>query len=165
MIGTLGQSEEREERLDQVEKIVDSQVLRGSESLCKLLRYLADHVLDHPGSSLEEYQIATEVFGRPSDFDPQHDATIRVQAGRLRLKLAEYYSSEGAADSLIVEVPKGTYILTFDSRERTSQGPPDPIHQGFGARISHATKERAPEVRCIPRRDSAAWFFKGKRAT
>jgi hypothetical protein len=81
-----------------------------------LLRYLAEHALDHPGSSLKEYQIATEVFGRPLDFDPQHDSTIRVQAGRLRLKLAEYYGSEGAEDDLIVEVPKGTYVVSFHHR-------------------------------------------------
>src|SRR5258708_30619300 len=37
----------------------------------------------------------------------------RVQAGRLRTKLAEYYDSEGAADSISVEMPKGTYVLSF----------------------------------------------------
>src|ERR1700738_2915730 len=110
---TRVQSVEREQCLGQVEKLMASHVLRGSESLCKLLRYLAEHSLDHPGSSLKEYRIATEVFGRPHDFDPQHDSTIRVQAGRLRLQLAEYYSAEGAEDSLVVEIPKGTYLVSF----------------------------------------------------
>ena len=113
---TRAHSVEREQCLAQIEKLVTSQVLHGSESLCKLLRYLAEHALDHPGSSLKEYQIATEVFGRPLDFDPQHDSTIRVQAGRLRLKLAEYYGSEGAEDDLMVEVPKGTYVVSFHHR-------------------------------------------------
>ncbi len=113
---TRAQSVEREQCLAQIERLVASPVLHGSESLCKLLRYLAEHALDHPGSSLKEYQIATEVFGRPLDFDPQHDSTIRVQAGRLRLKLAEYYGSEGAEDDLIVEVPKGTYVVSFHHR-------------------------------------------------
>jgi hypothetical protein len=107
---------ERERRLAQIERLVNSRVLHGSESLCKLLRYLAEHSLDHPGLSLKEYQIATEVFERPRDFDPQHDSTIRVQAGRLRLKLAEYYSTEGATDSLVVEIPKGTYVVSFHGR-------------------------------------------------
>ena len=89
---------EREQYLAQIDRLVHSHVLHGSESLCKLLRYLAEHALDHPGSSLKEYQIATEVFGRPANFDPQSDSTIRVQAGRLRLKIAEYYASEGAED-------------------------------------------------------------------
>ena len=93
-----------------------SSVLHGSESLCKLLRYLAKHALDHPGSPIKEYQIATEVFGRSPDFDPQLDSMVRVQAGRLRAKLAEYYSSNGAEDPIIVELPKGTYVLSFHHR-------------------------------------------------
>jgi len=113
---TRAQIPERERYLAEIDKIIQSQVLHGSESLCKLLRYLGEHALDHPGSSLKEYQIATEVFGRPHDFDPQHDSTIRVQAGRLRLKLAEYYSTEGAQDTLVVEMPKGTYVVSFHNR-------------------------------------------------
>jgi hypothetical protein len=65
---------------------------------------------------VKEYQIATEVYGRRVDFDPQSDSTIRVQAGRLRLKLAEYYASEGAADPIVVKIPKGSYHLIFEAR-------------------------------------------------
>jgi len=107
---------EREQCLAQIEKLVGSQVLHGSESLCKLLRYLAKHALDHPGTPIKEYQIATEVFGRSDDFDPQLDSMVRVQAGRLRGKLAEYYSANGADDSIVVELPKGTYVLAFHHR-------------------------------------------------
>ena len=81
-----------------------------------MLRYLANHSLDHPGVAPKEYQIATEVFGRNEDFDPHLDSMVRVQAGRLRAKLAEYYASEGAADPILVEMPKGTYALTFTER-------------------------------------------------
>jgi len=104
---------ERAQSLGQVERLASSQTLHGSESLCKLLRYLAKHALDHPGTPLKEYQIATEVFGRQEDFDPQLDSMVRVQAGRLRSKLAEYYASEGTADPIWVELPKGTYVLSF----------------------------------------------------
>ena len=107
---------EREQYLGQIDRLAGSHVLHGSESLCKLLRYLAKHALDHPGSPIKEYQIATEVFGRSADFDPQLDSMVRVQAGRLRMKLAEYYSSEGLEDSVIVELPKGTYVLSFHHR-------------------------------------------------
>jgi hypothetical protein len=107
---------ERDEYLGQVERIVNSSTLHGSESLCKLLRYLAEHSADLPGVPLKEYQIATEVFGRPADFDPQVDSTIRVQAGRLRTKLAAYYSSEGIGDPIILEMPKGGYLLSLHHR-------------------------------------------------
>jgi hypothetical protein len=114
------QLDEKNARLEQVHKIVDSHVLHGSESLCKLLQYLAHHALHHPGVSIKEYQIATKVFRRPPDFDPHLDATIRVQAGRLRSKLAEYYASVGAQDRILVEMPKGNYTLSFHVR---AQGP------------------------------------------
>jgi hypothetical protein len=107
---------EREQFSKQIDLLVSSHALHGSESLCKLLRYLARHALDEPGVRLKEYQIATEVFGRPADFDPQLDSMIRVQAGRLRGKLADYYASEGADDPIMVELPKGTYQLQIHRR-------------------------------------------------
>src|SRR5438874_824055 len=107
---------DREQYLEQINRLVSSHTLHGSESLCRLLRYLAERAVDHPGAALKEYQIATEVFGRSGDFDPQLDSTVRVQAGRLRLKLAEYYASEGPEDPVLVELPKGTYFLSFHHR-------------------------------------------------
>jgi len=104
---------DKEQYFAQVERIANSSVLHGSESLCKLLRYLASYVLDHPNGHLKEYQIATEVFGRSTDFDSQLDSTVRVQVGRLRQKLHDYYASEGSDDSIIVDLPKGTYLLGF----------------------------------------------------
>ena len=111
----------RERYLEQIEKLVHSHTLRKAESLCKLLRYLAEHELSQPGTTLKEYQIATEVFGRPVNFDPQADSAVRVQAGRLRLKLLDYYNHEGANDSIVVEVPYGAYALTFRDREALTQ--------------------------------------------
>jgi hypothetical protein len=112
-VGVTGHVTEVEPRLVEIDRLVNSHTLHGSESLCKLLRYLADHAIRHPGVALKEYQIATEVFGRPTDFDPQLDSLVRVQASRLRSKIAEYYSSEGTDDPILVELPKGTYSLAF----------------------------------------------------
>jgi hypothetical protein len=74
--------------------------------------------LDHPGTVIKEHQIATEVFGRPSDFDPQLDSLVRVQAGRLRTKLAAYYESEGVEDQVLIDLPKGSYALSFHHRRK-----------------------------------------------
>jgi hypothetical protein len=106
----------REQCFQEIETLVNSHILHGSESLCKLLRYLAEQTLDHPSQPVKEYQIATEVFGRPANFDPHIDSTVRVQAGRLRMKLVEYYSSEGVEDAVVVELPKGSYALSFHLR-------------------------------------------------
>jgi hypothetical protein len=106
----------RDQCFQQIEKLTNSHSLKGSESLCKLLRYLAEHSVDHPGVALKEYQIATEVLGRSAAFDPQSDSTVRVQAGRLRIKLADYYAHEGPDDPILVELPKGSYGLSFHVR-------------------------------------------------
>jgi hypothetical protein len=106
----------KDEKLGEIERLTHSSVLHHSDSLCHLLRFLARHSLDRPGMAIKEYQIATEVFGRPTDFDPRIDSTVRVQASRLRSKLAEYYAAEGIADDIVVEVPKGSYALEFHER-------------------------------------------------
>ena len=111
---------EQEMLLQQIDRLVASHALHGSESLCKLLRYLAKHAVEHPGTPIKEFQIATEVFGRSSDFDPQLDSMVRVQAGRLRSKLADYYNSDGLGDPVVVELPKGTYLLSFHHRNSSA---------------------------------------------
>jgi hypothetical protein len=109
------------ECLAQVDRLVSSTLLQGSEALCKLLQYLAHHTLNSPTVHLKEYQIATEVFERPPGFDPQSDASVRVQVGRLRNKLVEYYNSGGTHDPILIDVPKGRYALSFDRRTVTPE--------------------------------------------
>jgi hypothetical protein len=128
---------ERAQFSNQVERLANSSALHGSESLRKLLRYLAKHSLERSGSPLKEYQIATEVFGRRADFDPQSDSVIRVQAGRLRGKLTEYYSSEGADDPILVELPKGAYALQFHHRSQ--------INRKEGSNGNPQSREPAPQ--------------------
>src|ERR1700733_15377606 len=107
---------EREALHAHIERLNRSSILHGSESLCKMLRYLAGQSLDGPSTALKEHQIATEVFGRPADFDPRLDSTVRVQTGRLRAKLAEYYAGPGAQDAVVVEIPRGAYSVAVHAR-------------------------------------------------
>jgi hypothetical protein len=131
--------------LAEIDRLVAGQALHGSESLCKLLRYLANHALDHPGAPLKEYQIATEVFGRQADFDPQLDSMVRVQAGRLRTKLTEHYANAGVDDAVWVELPKGTYVLVFHS------GPPGNGKTHHHVATAHdTTPESHPESSVTP---------------
>jgi hypothetical protein len=127
----------REQSFHEIEKLTNSHSLRGSESLCRLLRYLAEHSLADPPSAVKEYQIATEVFGRSAHFDPQADSTVRVQVGRLRTKLSEYYSTEGVEDPILVELPKGSYSLLFHDR-RT---PHPPSHGKDSVEVENRTRQ------------------------
>jgi hypothetical protein len=128
------------ECLRQIDRMVASSLLQGSDALCRLLQYLAHHTLNFPFDHLKEYTIATELFGRPQDFDPQSDASIRVQIGRLRNKIAEYNSSIGIDDPVVVELPKGKHALSFQRRVR--QPVPVPVPEP----VSEPTPEPAATV-------------------
>ena len=80
-----------------------------------LLGFLAAKLLAGEADQLKEYSIGIDAFGKPSSYDPRSDSTVRVQIGRLRQRLAEYYRTEGALDTLIVEIPKGQLTLAHRS--------------------------------------------------
>jgi hypothetical protein len=120
----------------QIDRIMKSRSLRGSESLCRLLQYIAKQSLEHPEASLKEYQIAIDVYGRGTEFDPQSDSLVRVQAGRLRHKLAEYYANDGAKDPVVVTIPRGSYHLVFEDKLPSSQIAPPAKDQVLPVGIS-----------------------------
>ena len=107
---------DQEECLAQVDRLVNSPLLQRSENLCRLVQYLAGQTLNSPPHHPKEYEIATEALGRARDFDPKLDACVRVLAGRLRSRLAEYYKSTGVRDPIRIDVPKGSYMLSFERR-------------------------------------------------
>lgn len=105
------------DRKKQIAQILASRLFRSSPLLQKFLDYITAESLEGRHDDLSEYVIATQVFGRPGDFDPAADTIVRTQAYRLRTKLKEYYGNEGKRDRVIVEVPKGRYIPVFSFRE------------------------------------------------
>lgn len=114
----------REEKLQQLERLLHA--LQGSENLRAFLRFVALKAIDDQESQIKEYVIALEVFGRSSSYDPRVDSAVRVQAGRLRAKLHEYYATEGRHDRVYVELPKGHYTPVFsyaqEREERHANG-------------------------------------------
>jgi len=103
----------KDEKLAQLERILQSQILHGSESLRAFLRFVVQKAVDEQEDQLKEYTIATEVFGRGDQYSPRTDSVVRVQASRLRSKLQEYYFTEGKSDQILIELPKGHYTPCF----------------------------------------------------
>jgi serine/threonine-protein kinase len=95
-----------------LEKVLASNCFAGSARLRELLARLSGAALDGSPEP-KEYEIGLEVFERPPSFDPRIDSIVRVQINRLRHKLREYYETEGAADPIRVELPKGGYRPVF----------------------------------------------------
>src|SRR5215471_2349400 len=107
---------ESEALQSQVQRILQSKAFRTSEVQRNLLAYLAEKSMSGGADALKEYAIGLDVFAKPASYDPRQESTVRMHVARLRQKLAEYYRSEGAGDSIIVDLPKGGFKVTFEQR-------------------------------------------------
>lgn len=105
---------DREQREEQVRRILRSATFRNAATLQQLLTYLASKSADGSVEMPKEYTIGLEALGRKEDFDPKIDPIVRVQSHRLRTKLKEYYAVEGIQDPILIQIPKGHYLPTFD---------------------------------------------------
>lgn len=104
---------------DQVRAALD-RVLAAPEfvnatRLSRFLRFAVEKALAGGGAELKEYLLGVEVFDRGQDFDPRLDPIVRVEAGRLRGKLQEYYEGGGQGDPVRIVFRKGSYAPSFEA--------------------------------------------------
>src|SRR6185503_4607384 len=101
---------------EQVDRIVHSEQFRSSEVLRRLLTFLMEKAVAGEADNLKEYVVAIDGLGKSPSYDPQHNSAVRIQMGRLRQRLAEYYRSTGKDDPILIDLPKGRFRLTFEQR-------------------------------------------------
>lgn len=99
----------------ELDRVLESRVFSSARRSRGFLRYVVEHSLAHPGDHLKEYSLALDIFERDPSYDPSVNATVRVEAGRLRSRLREYYAGEGRDDPIVIEIPKGGYSAAFVS--------------------------------------------------
>jgi hypothetical protein len=104
--------------------VLASAAFAHSPSLTAFLRFVVEAALAGRGDQLKGYTIAVEALGRRSDFDPETDAIVRVDAGRIRSALARYYETDGAHDAVVIDLPRGHYAPTFSRWAQPSTVPP-----------------------------------------
>jgi TolB-like protein/Flp pilus assembly protein TadD len=90
-----------------------SAVFAKAERISRFLRYVVEASLEGRTKQISEYSIAVDVYDRPQTFDQRLDGIVRVEAGRLRSKLREYYETDGENSSVRIEFPKGSYCPLF----------------------------------------------------
>jgi hypothetical protein len=117
--------ESNDPRLTLIERVIASNQFRSSLRLCEFLRYIADCAVKETPEAATEQQIGVHVFQRSPGYNSSEDSIVRTHARLLRQKLTEYFSTDGAAEPTIVEVPKGHYLPIF--RLRQSDPPPAPF--------------------------------------
>src|SRR4030095_14735818 len=101
----------------QLSRILGSKTFSQVERLKRFISFIVGETVGGRGGGLKEYVIGCPVFDKEPSFDPRTDPIVRVQARRLRTRLARYYRDEGNNDELIIDLPKGGYAPVFRMRE------------------------------------------------
>ena len=100
----------------QVGKIIQSPVFFHSKRMQRFLSFTVEQALRGNEGSIKEYSIALAVFDKPGSFDPRLDPIVRVEAGRLRSKLREYYDGPGRQDTIRIIYRKRSYVPLFEDQ-------------------------------------------------
>jgi len=94
--------------LQQLERVVASKHFRNSRRYPAFLRFVVEHTLAGKTDVLKERTLGTEVFDRPSDYDTNADPIVRVTAGEVRKRIAQYYQDPGHEEELRIDLPLGS---------------------------------------------------------
>src|SRR5687767_7364830 len=122
-----------DETTAQLERMLASGVFRGAARSSTLLRFLVEQTLAGQADRLKDYTLGAEALGRGERFDPRTDPIARVEAGRLRQRIELYYATEGASDPIVIALPKGGYVPTFERPPATAL-PNEPARMSAGRR-------------------------------
>lgn len=131
-------------------RVLASRSFAGAERPSRFLRYTVERTLEGAGDQVKEYVLGVEVFDRTASFDPRLDTIVRVEARRLRARLAEYYADEGATDPLTIDLPRGGYVPHFTARQAAPAEGPAQGQAGAPAASSADGEVEAMSARLIP---------------
>lgn len=111
---------------EQLQRLLASAVFRATEAQRSFLSFVVEEVLAGKADEIKGYTVATRVFGRREDFDQSIDPIVSIQANKLRRALEHYYLVAGQQDPLRIDMPKGTYVPTFQRQDTFSAGAGEP---------------------------------------
>jgi hypothetical protein len=98
---------------EQLERILESPGFRNSKRYPNLLRHVVERALQGRTSDLKERTLGIDVFGRSPDYDPAADPVVRVSAGEIRKRIAQYYHEAGHESEIRIDLPLGSYLPEF----------------------------------------------------
>ena len=107
----------------ELERVVASPPFADSPRIAAFLTYVVEARLAGEDDRIQEYGIGLAVFERPESFDPRTDSIVRVEARRLRDKLARYYETAEAPGPVRIELPRRGYKPRFVAATKESTAP------------------------------------------
>jgi len=106
----------------ELSRLAGSALFRRSPRHVRFLRHLVQCTQNGETARLRELALGVEVFLRRADrFDPRQDSIVRVEARRLRQKLARWYADEGANARIEFVLKAGRYDVELRRREPLAQ--------------------------------------------
>jgi len=105
-----------EERRALIDRVAASAQFRRSARLRDFLLYVGGQSLKQGCPEIHEQEIGARVFGRNSSYDRSQDNIVRVNATELRKRIELYFATEGAHETLVLEIPRGGYKPIFHRR-------------------------------------------------
>ena len=115
---------------EQLESILASAQFRNSKRYPALLSHLVERTLNGETAELKERSLGVDVFGREPNYDPGVDPVVRISAGEIRKRLAQYYHDAAHEGELQIQLPLGSYVPEF----REPGAVPAPVIAGTGNR-------------------------------
>jgi len=107
----------------QVQHMIASEVFAKSPQLSAFLLFIVEALVRGKSERLKGYTIGVEVLRRDSNFDPQIDPIVRVEATRLRRALERYYAGPGSEDGIVIDLPRGGYVPRLRWRDALADRP------------------------------------------
>jgi hypothetical protein len=104
---------DRDAVLAQLELLLAHPLFSQSKRYPALLRFVVEQSLEGNADQLKERLIGMEVFSRSPGYDANADPIVRVTAGEIRKRLAQYYYDPSHSEEIRVELPTGSYVPVF----------------------------------------------------
>src|SRR5215471_6894129 len=86
---------EKEAVLQQLERLLENQHFYKSKRFPAFLRFVVAEALEGRAEGLKERTLGIEVFGKDPGYDTTEDPIVRVTAGEIRKRIAQYYQEPG----------------------------------------------------------------------
>jgi hypothetical protein len=113
----------------ELKTVLESGIFGAYSNAAKLLRFVCERHFRNPAETITEYDVGVHGLGRRSKFDPQCDSIVRVEAHRVRKRLQEYYSNEGASHPIKIVLSRGQYAPQFVRSEPPADAATQPAAQ------------------------------------
>lgn len=113
-----------DEKRELAARIAASRQFAKAPQLKDFLIFIVERALREDPAPIHEMEIGRRVLRRhQSDFDPNTDNIVRVQARHLRKKLEEYFNTDGKDEPVLLKVPTGSYVPRFEPRISSPDAP------------------------------------------